>query len=123
MAFRRDKQREAPAEGDGAELVIDAELADPAEPTADILPVPRSAALPEAREVRALDARRESDLAMRNVAVATAGGVVAGAATIVLVRAAQKIAKPAPGLARRRRKDVVASRSFMVDVHMLKSDR
>lgn len=121
MAFRRDKQRDASLEGE--EIVIDAELAEPVEQNVEVLPVPRSAALPEAREVRALEARRESDVAVRNVAVATAGGVVAGAATIVLVRAAQKIAKPAPGLARRRRKDVVASRSFMVDVHMLKSGR
>jgi len=103
--------------------VIDAELADPVEQDSEVLPVPRNTALPEARELRALEARRESDVAVRNVAVATAGGVVAGAATIVLARAAQKIVRPAPGLARRRRKDVVASRSFMVDVHMLKPDR
>lgn len=119
----RDKQRDTRIEGEGDEIVIEAELADPDEQGVGVLPVPRNALLPETREVRAVEVRRDSDIAMRNVAVATAGGVFAGAATIVLVRAAQKIAKPAPGLARRRRKDVVASRSFMVDVHMLKSDR
>lgn len=103
--------------------MIDAELADSVELAAGNLPAPRAAVLPEAREVRALEARRERDIAVRNVAVATAGGVAAGVATVVLVRAAQKIAKPAPGLARRRRKEVAASRSFMVDVHMLKPHR
>jgi hypothetical protein len=120
MAFRRDR-------GDDAdELVIDAEIAEIPADTGDgssaALPATRSV-LPEATEIRALEARREADAAVRTVAVATAGGVVAGAATVVLARVAQKLAKPAAGLAHRRRKDVLASRSFMVDVHLLKSQR
>lgn len=134
MAFRRDKTVERGASAasgvDGtavvdeidAEIVIDAEVADPTGPSAPH-PVPRSSALPEAREIRAVEARRESEVAIRNVAVATAGGIAAGAATVVLAKTVSKLAKPVPGLARRRRSDIVASRSFMVDVHMLKSQR
>lgn len=117
MALRRDKTDE------NGELVIDAEVAELPEQTGDgpraILPA-RRGSLPEATQLRAIEARKEADIAVRNVAVATAGGVVAGAATVVIARVAQKLARPAPGLARRRRKDVLASRSFMVDVHMLK---
>jgi hypothetical protein len=119
MAFKRGKDKAI----DTGEIVIDAEIAELPADTGDAarnaLPATRRA-LPEATELRALEVRKESDVAVRNVAVATAGGVVAGAATVVIARAAQKLAKPAPGLARRRRKDVIASRSFMVDVHMLK---
>lgn len=121
MAFKREKPEAVD------EIVIDAEIAEPAVENGDggrdSLPATRRV-LPEATRIRAVEARRESETAaMRTVAVATAGGVVAGAATVVLARAAQKLSRPAPGLARRRRKDVVASRSFMVDVHMLKSQR
>ncbi|MGH2906188.1 MAG: hypothetical protein ACRDKI_05400 [Solirubrobacterales bacterium] len=116
MAFGRKK--------DSEEVVIDAQIEESAtagEP--ETMPVPRSAAVPEASGVRALATKNERELAVRQVAVATAGGVVAGAATIAVAAVAKNIAKPAPGLARRRRKDVVASRSFMVDVHLLKSQR
>lgn len=106
------------------EIIIDAELAETTgDQAAAPLPVPRNKALPEASELRAIEARRDGDIAIRNVAVATAGGIAAGAATVVIARTVQKLAKPTPGLARRRRSDVVASRSFMVDVHMLKSQR
>ncbi|MBI5310974.1 MAG: hypothetical protein HZB14_08145 [Actinobacteria bacterium] len=119
MAFRRDKTG---ADDVDAEIVIDAEIADDAAAGSAPLPVERNRAL-EARELRAIEARREGDIAIRNVAVATAGGIAAGAATVVIARTVQRLAKPAPGLARRRRSDVVASRSFMVDVHMLKPQR
>jgi hypothetical protein len=120
MGFRRDRG------GDAAEIVIDAEIAEiPAETGDDAsaaLPATRNA-LPETTEIRALEARREAYVVVRTVAVATAGGVAAGAAAVMLASAAQKLAKPASGLARRRRKDVVASRSFLVDVHLLKPQR
>lgn len=127
MAFRRDKssvksEAGADATDAGTEIVIDAEVAESAS-SGDPLPVPRSRALPEARELRAIEARRDGDAAIRNVAVATAGGIAAGAATVVLAKTVSKLAKPLPGLARRRRSDIVASRSFMVDVHTLKSHR
>jgi hypothetical protein len=57
--------------------------------------------------------------------IAAAGGFVLGVATYLLVRAIRVAASPARVLARRRRKrtkglDVAASRSFLVDVHLLK---
>ncbi|HET8813386.1 MAG TPA: hypothetical protein VFM51_00335 [Solirubrobacterales bacterium] len=61
----------------------------------------------------------------RTVAIAAAGGVLAGAATVAAVRAVTGQAAKARSprrLARRRRRDrqnIVASRSFLVDVHLL----
>jgi hypothetical protein len=57
-------------------------------------------------------------------AVAAAGGVLAGFVTFVLVRALR--ARPRRGLFRRRRRgadralEIAASRSFLVDVHVIK---
>lgn len=60
---------------------------------------------------------------VRTAALAAAGGVLAGAATVAAVRvvsgAAAKV-KPKGGLrGRRERQNVIASRSFLVDVHLL----
>ena len=55
----------------------------------------------------------------RTAAVAAVGGILAGAATVATVRA---VAKRSPGrlLPRRKRQPkVIASRSFLVDVHLL----
>jgi hypothetical protein len=60
---------------------------------------------------------------VRTAAIAAAGGVLAGAATVAAVRAVAGAAAKAkaPRLAgrRRERQNVVASRSFLVDVHLL----
>jgi hypothetical protein len=61
---------------------------------------------------------------VRTVAIAAAGGVLAGAATVAAVRAVGRSAAKAraprlPGGRRRDRQNVVASRSFLVDVHLL----
>lgn len=78
-------------------------------------------------QVRALP-REASDLLpvrseARTAAIAAAGGVLAGAATVAAVRAVGAVAsrKRSPRrLARRERPaNVVASRSFLVDVHLL----
>jgi hypothetical protein len=112
-----------PVKGDD-EIVIDAVVTESEEViSVETAPVPRSAALPAAGNVRALARKRDGEMAVRTVALATAGGVVAGAATVVLAKAAKQLAKPTPGLARRRKKDVVASRTFLVDVHLLKPQR
>jgi hypothetical protein len=61
---------------------------------------------------------------VRTAALAAAGGVLAGAATVAAVRAvggaAAKV-KPRRRLGTRRaeRQNVIASRSFLVDVHLL----
>jgi hypothetical protein len=78
-------------------------------------------------QVRALP-RETSDLLpvrseAKTAAIAAAGGVLAGAATVAAVRAVGAVAgrKRAPRrLARRERPpNVLASRSFLVDVHLL----
>jgi len=71
--------------------------------------------------------RSQRDLAptrdVGTVAIAAAGGLVAGAATVVAMRAAKSVAQPKRRSVRRRAKDalpgVVASRSFLIDVHLL----
>jgi hypothetical protein len=58
----------------------------------------------------------------RTAVVAAVGGVLAGAATVAAVRAVSAVTKKSGGrlLPRRRRQpNVVASRSFLVDVHLL----
>jgi hypothetical protein len=77
--------------------------------------------------VRVLPHESAAPLAIRSEArsavVAAAGGVLAGAATVAAVRAVTAVAgrKRAPRrLSRRERhNNVVASRSFLVDVHLL----
>lgn len=60
---------------------------------------------------------------VRSAAIAAAGGVLAGAATVVAVRAvsaAGSRSRSPRRLGRRRdRPNVVASRSFLIDVHLL----
>lgn len=84
----------------------------------------------EAEPVRALPLPyEESGLApvlrreVPTAALAAAGGVLAGAATVAAVRAVSATASrarvPRRRLGRRRRENVVASRSFLVDVHLL----
>jgi hypothetical protein len=76
--------------------------------------------------VRVLPHDPPAALAVRNEArtavVAVVGGVLAGAATVAAVRAVGAAAKKSPGRLLPRRKaqpKVVASRSFLVDVHLL----
>jgi hypothetical protein len=104
--------REAPLEAQA----IEEPLADPA---GDPLEAPRP--LPQRAPASDVDVGRGE---VRTAALAAAGGLVAGAATVAAVRAV----KGAPGQASRkllRRKskgrpqNIVASRSFLVDVHVL----
>jgi len=59
----------------------------------------------------------------KTAALAAAGGVLAGAATVAAVRAVAAVGsrpRPARRLSRRReRANVLASRSFLIDVHLL----
>jgi hypothetical protein len=83
----------------------------------------------EAEPVRALPLSYEEPASpvlrgeVRSAALAAAGGVLAGAATVAAVRAVNAVRpknRPSRRLSRRRdRRDVVASRSFLVDVHLL----
>jgi hypothetical protein len=106
-----------------SELHLDAEVvaeedAGPAEATDPVRPLPSSY---EPDEGPSLPVLRPE---VRSAALAAAGGVLAGAATVAAVRAvtgAAAKAKAPRRLARRRRdrQNVVASRSFLVDVHLL----
>ncbi len=76
--------------------------------------------------VRVLPHEAPSALALsseaRTAAIAAVGGVLAGAATVAAVRAVSAVAKNSQGRLLPRRKaqpKVVASRSFLVDVHLL----
>lgn len=77
--------------------------------------------LPLPREDPGLPVLREN---VRTAAIAAAGGVLAGAATVAAVRAVSAVgsrARPGGRLLRRRERPakIVATRSFMVDVHLL----
>jgi len=100
-----------------AEVVAE-EDASPAEATDPVRQLPTSY---EAEEGSALPALRPE---VKTAVLATAGGVLAGAATVAAVRAvAATAAKARPSRRlrgrRRERQNVVASRSFLVDVHLL----
>ncbi len=62
---------------------------------------------------------------VRTAAIAAAGGVLAGAATVAAVRAVTAAGSKPRGVGRRAlgrraaRPNIVASRSFLVDVHLL----
>jgi hypothetical protein len=78
-------------------------------------------ALPLAYEEPSLPVLRSE---VRNAALAAAGGVLAGAATVAAVRAVSAVGSRSGSsrrLGRRRQAPakVVASRSFLVDVHLL----
>lgn len=77
--------------------------------------------LPARRSPAELDAWRSE---ARTVAIAAAGGIAAGAATVAAVNAiaARSERKQSRRLGRRARKareSIVASRSFLIDVHVL----
>jgi hypothetical protein len=97
-----------------AEAVEEATGLDPDENVDDVrrLPVPA-----KARDLSLIGGE------VGPVAIAAAGGLVAGAATVVALRAARHAAQPKRRSVRRRAKDgmpgILASRSFMVDVHLL----
>jgi len=61
---------------------------------------------------------------VRTAAIAAAGGVLAGAATVAAVRAVSSVGSKSGSPRRRsrpreRRANVLASRSFLIDVHLL----
>jgi len=73
-------------------------------------------------QVRVVERKASNALAIREArtaAIAAVGGVLVGAATVATVRAVAKqpLRRLLPG--RKRQQKVVASRSFLVDVHLL----
>jgi hypothetical protein len=98
--------------------VIAEEDAGPRDATDPVRPLPSSYEEPSGSALPVL--RPE----VRTAAIAVAGGVLAGAATVAAVRAVTGAAARAHAPRRlsgrrRERQNVVASRSFLVDVHLL----
>lgn len=102
-----------------SDLDVDGEIlaeedAEPREATGPVRPLPSAAPEPALPVLRA---------EVRTAAIAAAGGVLAGAATVAAVRAVSAVSPRSPRrrLARRRERPakVIASRSFLVDVHLL----
>ena len=104
--------REELLETEAIEVPADGE-ADAGESTARPLPARRD-------DPGELSTWREE---VRTAALAAAGGIVAGAATVAVVRASRNVTGGRKPSRRARAKErpvkVVASRSFMVDVHLL----
>jgi hypothetical protein len=79
----------------------------------------------EAAEVRPLLARRQGvslqlwGRQIGPVAIAATAGAAAGVAVVAIARAARPARRPPRRGLLRRREKVVASRSFLVDVHVL----
>jgi ATP-dependent helicase YprA (DUF1998 family) len=95
--------------------VVAEEDAEPREATGPVRPLPVSYREPSMPVLRA---------EVRTAAIAAAGGVIAGAATVAAVRAvsaaSSRAASPRRRIRRRdRSQNIVASRSFLVDVHLL----
>jgi hypothetical protein len=105
-----------------SELDLDGEVlaeedAEPRDATGPVRPLPNPYREPQS----ALPVLRGE---VRTAAIAAAGGVLAGAATVAAVRAVSAVGSRSGSqrrLARRRERPakVVASRSFLVDVHLL----
>ena len=78
--------------------------------------------LPERVPAREIEAWRGE---VKSAAIAAAGGIVAGMATVAMAKAARGAGarRAATRAIRRRRRDrpanVIASRSFLIDVHVL----
>jgi hypothetical protein len=96
--------------------VVAEEDAEPREATGPVRALPVSYRHPGAPALRA---------EVKTAAIAAAGGVIAGAATVAAVRAVSAVGSRSTSsrrsrLRRRERpQNIVASRSFLVDVHLL----
>jgi hypothetical protein len=104
-----------------AEELLEAEAIEEPVPAGEDEPLEQAQALPEPARPAELEAWREE---VRTVAIAAAGGVVAGAATVAMARAVRSTTggRRRRGILRRRDErspSIIASRSFLVDVHLL----
>jgi hypothetical protein len=107
------------------EAVLEAEAVEEEPGAADEVELQQATRLPQPTHRTEVEAWRGE---MRTAAIAAAGGLVAGAATVAAVRAVRSSTSSRRQRARRRprRRDeprsVIASRSFLVDVHVLGND-
>jgi hypothetical protein len=107
------------------EVVLEAEAVEEPQPD-DTQELPQPSRLPEPSRRVDVEAWRGE---VRTAAIAAAGGLVAGAATVAAVRAVRSAGQAKRQRSRRilgRRPEptnIVASRSFLVDVHILGNGR
>jgi hypothetical protein len=107
------------------EVILEADAVEEPSPD-DAQELPQPSRLPERSRRADVDAWRGE---MRTAAIAAAGGLVAGAATVAAVRAVRGAGQGKRQRGRRiigRRPEqtsIVASRSFLVDVHILGNGR
>jgi hypothetical protein len=106
---------------DVEEVVLEAEAVEEPQPD-DTQELPQPSRLPEPARRTDVEAWRGE---MRTAAIAAAGGLVAGAATVAAMRAVRSAGQPKRQRSRRilgrraEQPNIVASRSFLVDVHIL----
>jgi len=111
---------------DVEEVVLEAEAVEEPQPDDDTQELPQPSRLPEPSRRTDVEAWRGE---MKTAAIAAAGGLVAGAATVAAVRAVRSAGQAKRQRGRRilgRRPEqtsIVASRSFLVDVHILGNGR
>jgi hypothetical protein len=107
------------------EVVLEAEAVEEPQPD-DTQELPQPSRLPEPSRRADVEAWRGE---VRAAAIAAAGGLVAGAATVAAVRAVRSAGATKRQRSRRilgrrpQQANVVASRSFLVDVHILGNGR
>jgi hypothetical protein len=104
------------------EVVLEAEAVEERQP-GDSQEIPQPSRLPELSRRGDVVAWRGE---VRTAAIAAAGGLVAGAATVAAVRAVRSAGQPKRRRILGRRSEatnIVASRSFLVDVHILGNGR
>jgi len=107
------------------EVVLEAEAVEEPQPD-DTQELPQPTRLPEPSRRTEVEAWRGE---VRTAAIAAAGGLVAGAATVAAVRAVRSVGQPKRQRGRRilgkrtEPSNIVASRSFLVDVHILGNGR
>jgi hypothetical protein len=107
------------------EVVLEAEAVEEPQ-SGEVQELPQPSRLPERARRTEVDAWRGE---VRTAAIAAAGGLVAGAATVAAVRAVRSAGQPKRQRSRRilgrrpEQANIVASRSFLVDVHILGNGR
>jgi hypothetical protein len=107
------------------QVVLEAEAVEEPQPD-DAQELPQPSRLPEPSRRVDVEAWRGE---VRTAAIAAAGGLVAGAATVAAVRAVRSVGQPKRQRSRRilgrraEQSSIVASRSFLVDVHILGNGR
>lgn len=76
--------------------------------------------LPAPRRAGTLDKRRQGGAVVKTAAATAAGGLAVGAASVALAKVVREATRPIPGLSRRRKRDIAASESILIDIHYLK---